>query len=292
MHNKIKQAINALNTKKHEKGIELLKDVLRDDPKNDTALYNLALAYNSINCPEKAIDVFNEYLRHYPKDSNIMTGLGYSLFLTRKLEKAREILEEAISLDPCNIYALRNLGGILAELKDFEKAKTIFNDILKIEPDDNKALFGLGLIYFYDGDYSKSADYFYRILAMPLSDDEKQPAKDYLTKIAEKTLKEQGFRYDAVMYFISAINTFRRSNIDKIKKISFDIASLGQNGLDINDPSKTYNISSLDNKEMTGLCAVCHMYAGFKILNPDLDMGIDLSKEYEQAIKTIKAGKS
>lgn len=84
MNDKIQYAIRLLNEMEYEQGIEILRDVLTEDPKNDVALYNLALAYNSINEPENAIKTFDLYLAHHEKDSNVLAGLGYSYYLNRE----------------------------------------------------------------------------------------------------------------------------------------------------------------------------------------------------------------
>ena len=65
MNDKIQDAIRLLNEMEYEHGIEILKDVLTENPKNNMALYNLALAYNSINEPENAIKIFDIHLAHY-----------------------------------------------------------------------------------------------------------------------------------------------------------------------------------------------------------------------------------
>lgn len=68
----------------------------------------------------------------------------------------------------------------------------------------------------------------------------------------------------------------------QIQKIGFEIAILGQSGLDINDPTKRYTINSMPG-EFTGLHLCSIMYAAFKQFAPKEDVGIDFSKEYEAA---------
>ena len=72
-----------------------------------------------------------------------------------------------------------------------------------------------------------------------------------------------------------------------LKDISFEIALKGQDGLDINDPSKIYHLRSLKG-DFTALYLVCIMYAGFKEIAPGTDVGIDFSEEYAMAQKLFK----
>ena len=59
---------------------------------------------------------------------------------------------------------------------------------------------------------------------------------------------------------------------------------LGRNGLDINDAAQKYTLKSLPGK-FSGLHLVSIMYAGMKILAPNEEAGIDLSREYSEARK-------
>jgi hypothetical protein len=70
----------------------------------------------------------------------------------------------------------------------------------------------------------------------------------------------------------------------KTRAIVFEIALLGRSGLDINDPAKRYSLRSLPG-DYSGLHLVSLMYTGMKLIDPSADAGIDLSREYEQAVK-------
>jgi hypothetical protein len=80
---------------------------------------------------------------------------------------------------------------------------------------------------------------------------------------------------------------FRALGTEKAKAITFEIAMLGRNGFDINDPAQKYTLKSLPGK-FSGLHIVSIMYVGVKSIAPDQDPGIDLSREYQEAIKLFK----
>ena len=77
---------------------------------------------------------------------------------------------------------------------------------------------------------------------------------------------------------------FEDMSHDKVKSVAFEIAVLGQGGLDINAPDAQYTLKSLPGT-YSGLRLVSMMYVGFKVINPSLDGGIDLSREYAHARK-------
>jgi hypothetical protein len=85
------------------------------------------------------------------------------------------------------------------------------------------------------------------------------------------------------MYISGALDRFSGMSPKEIQDLGFEIAVLGQSGLDINDPAKQYSIRSLPGK-FSGLHLVSIMYAAFQQFAPSEDVGIDFSAEYEAAI--------
>ena len=86
------------------------------------------------------------------------------------------------------------------------------------------------------------------------------------------------------MYCLDGLQKFPDFGDTKTRAIVFEIAVLGRSGLDINDPAKTYSLRSLPG-DYSGLHLVSLMYTGMKLIDPSADAGIDLSREYEQAVK-------
>ena len=74
----------------------------------------------------------------------------------------------------------------------------------------------------------------------------KKLAEEGLTRIAMVELKNKGLRMDAIMYMSSALDKFANMDLNEIKKITFEIAMLGQKGLDINDPSIRHTLDSME----------------------------------------------
>ena len=55
-------------------------------------------------------------------------------------------------------------------------------------------------------------------------------------------------------------------------------------GLDVNSPAEQYRLESILGR-FSGLHLLCIQYVGFQILNPSLDLGFDLSAEYQAALQ-------
>ena len=84
------------------------------------------------------------------------------------------------------------------------------------------------------------------------------------------------------MYLIGAIEKFAGSSRKEVEKIGYEVATLGINGLDVNDSRERYQLRSLPGR-FSGLHMVCLMYAAFKIIDPTADIGFDLANEYASA---------
>jgi len=89
------------------------------------------------------------------------------------------------------------------------------------------------------------------------------------------------------MYCVGAMERFKGMSIDEVKKISMEIAVLGMSGLDVNAPSQKYTLKSLTGN-FSGLHLFCIEYVGFKMFEPSLDLGFDISSEYQQAQKLFE----
>ena len=87
---------------------------------------------------------------------------------------------------------------------------------------------------------------------------------------------------DASSIFLGAIERFEKMSGAEVQRIAFEIALLGQRGLDVNDPAQKYHLKSLAGS-FSGLHLVSLMYVGFKQIAPEQDIGFDLSREYAAA---------
>jgi hypothetical protein len=108
-------------------------------------------------------------------------------------------------------------------------------------------------------------------------------ARNGLREIAARELKARGPRMDAVFYLLDALRLFKGKSMEEIREIAFEIGMLGQYGLDINDPRSSHVLRSLPGRAISALQLICIMYAGFKRIEPGMDIGVDLGEEWGMA---------
>lgn len=92
------------------------------------------------------------------------------------------------------------------------------------------------------------------------------------------------------MYCLSALQYFEDKNLDEIKKVGFEIAMLGRQGIDPADHEKKYYLESIPGKEFSGLQLLAYMFSAFQVIDPFLDTGLNFKKEYEMAKEMKKKG--
>ena len=105
------------------------------------------------------------------------------------------------------------------------------------------------------------------------------------SKMAQDTFRDTAagtVRMDAVMYCLDALEKFDKMTPEQVQAVTLEIALLGRQGLDTNDSTRKYKLRSLPG-DFSALHLLSLMYVGFKHINPGLDIGFDLSKEYAMA---------
>ena len=284
---RLQEAVDLAESGNLAEAKDVFEEVLLDDPKNAEILYNLGMCFTELGEPQKAVIALRKSIEYNPKHSNSYVALGYAYDRLGDSEAAIKNLLEALTLDPGNPYAMRNLGGVFGKSGDVEQALSYLQKAYELNPSDAATAYGLAHCYHQLEKHGEADQYYRRVLDMDAASNLKELARDGLREIAVAHLKSKGVRMDAVMYMVSALNLFERESADRIREISFEIAMKGRSGLDINTPDKEYTIRSLPGT-FTGLQLVSYMYVGFKKIAPDEDIGVDLSQEYEEALRLFQ----
>jgi tetratricopeptide (TPR) repeat protein len=95
----------------------------------------------------------------------------------------------------------------------------------------------------------------------------------------------------AVWYLLDALQRYDKLPVEKVREIAFEIAGLGRGGLDYADAEKKYRLTSLPGESFSGLQLMCFMFAGFKRIAPEHDLGMDLHEPFLTALQMFNAQK-
>lgn len=281
------ESIRLLSDGELEKARFILEDLAFQSPKDPNVLYNLGMCYSDLNDIDIATDTLNRCVKIAPLYSNAYVALGVAYVRQGKQKEALFHFTKAIGLDKNNSFAYRNLATIYGKMGDNVNALKYLKLAFDIDSCDPHTLYGLGLIYQNLGDNINATIYFKKLIELGVPQELIDLAKDSLREIAVSSVKENGFRADVMLYCLSAMENYEKMKTDDIKKIAFEIGLKGTEGIDINDPIKRYTLKSMPG-EFTGLQLICYMYVGFKIIDPTMNTGIDLSREYSTAKQMMR----
>ena len=90
------------------------------------------------------------------------------------------------------------------------------------------------------------------------------------------------------MYMADAINYFSKTTNEVTKKIAFEIATIGTQGIDPN--KKNYSIPSIMDSKFSGYKILAYYYVSWAIGIPEMlnQLQLPFDKEYDLANKYLK----
>ena len=91
-------------------------------------------------------------------------------------------------------------------------------------------------------------------------------------------------RMDVVTYCASALQTYASLSPAAQKQLLMEVATAGQKGLKINDPTARLQLRHLPKPEpISALQAACLLFVGVQLLLPGEAAGFDFQREFEMA---------
>jgi tetratricopeptide (TPR) repeat protein len=283
----LKAAVGKLKRGQYKEGIQLLELLRSKAPDDPAVLFNLGMALSDTGQLDRAVAHLRRLASLAPDHADGRVALGVALARQGKTEEAARELREALKVEPDNPFALRNLGACLFKRGAVGEAEECLQRAVRLNPRDQQSWFGLAEAVHGLGQREEADELYRKAIEVDPSSDVAEIARQRLSEIAQATFRSKTpgvERFDAVMYLLGAIEKFEQMSAQQVQRIGFEVATLGMRGFDVNDPSQKYQLRSLPGR-YSGLHMVCLMYAAFKIIAPEQDVGFDLSKEYARALE-------
>lgn len=251
--------------------------------------YNYGICLSEMGRTTECIAPLEKCVTLDPGCANAYIGLGVAYSRLGKHDLAEHALREAVKLDPENGFAKRTLAASLARGGKQSDALPFFRQAASLTPNDPVALLGLAqCLDDLGGEHAKEAGATYeqvlkRFPDHPLSDVARK-ARNRLSNDSLHNVVEGGIRMDVVMYMQGAFDVFAKMPREQVGKVIMEIAVLGQNGLQINDPMVRYTLDNMPG-DFSGLQLLSMMHVGLKQFDPAADSGSGLDREYAVAAK-------
>lgn len=89
----------------------------------------------------------------------------------------------------------------------------------------------------------------------------------------------------AVWHLLSALERYDALPIQQVRDITFEVAKIGESGIDYASTDKKYTLRTVPDEVFTGLQLMCLLHAGLKRLAPATDTGMDLDEPFLKALE-------
>ena len=277
--------VRTLEEGKRAEAIRLLQHLRRHEPDNIKVLCNLGMVWSDLGQLDKAEELLRHALNVDPQHVPARLALGVVLVRQGNLNEAADEFRQVVEQEPSNALANKNLAGTLARLGQFAHAEPYYRKAVALNPADQQASFDLAKLLIRLERASDADELFAYVIDLDSTTTISDEARRYRTKLTQADFRSampSDVRPDAVMYLLGAIKKFDAMRPEQVQQIGFEIATLGQKGLDTKDTSQKYTLKSLPGN-FSGLHLVCLMFVAFKIVAPHHDMGFDLEQEYDVA---------
>jgi Flp pilus assembly protein TadD len=280
------RGVELLKAGDYDRGISTLESVARRQPNDATARLNLGMALSDQGRLNEALEHLQQVILLSPDDSRGWVALGVARARNKEVTEAVAALRRAVEVDPDDAYARKNLGAMLSEEEaTLDEAILHLQIAVEFMPKDQQAWFALGHACECKGKTKHADGHYQRVLHIDPTSQLAEMARQGLSRISERSFRETGdVRSDALAFCLDAMIRFRQMPRERIQQITFEIAMLGTKGINPNNSDEFYSLKSLPGS-FSALQLLCLEYVGFKILDPSVDIGFDLSKEYAQAMK-------
>ena len=110
------------------------REVLRADPGNAVAHFNLGYTHDKRGQFDKAVHEFREATRLNPRIDRAWYGLGLAHAQLGQHREAAEALEQAAKLQPMNPHAWYQLGMALHTLRNTARFEQVVMHLLRFDP--------------------------------------------------------------------------------------------------------------------------------------------------------------
>jgi len=129
-----------------EKAEGVLRDLLKDDPENDSGVEQLTQLLLDQNKAEEAISLLNGMIERSPSPT-LYDHLGDAYTQTHDFPKAEAAYRKAVDLDPSELSHLRGLAQTLLSEEKYTEALAAYQKLSDMLPDDADTYLRIAQIY-------------------------------------------------------------------------------------------------------------------------------------------------
>ena len=145
--NLIEQGNDFKKKKEFEKAIECYERIIKLEPKNSDAWYNMGDAFDNLMKFKEAIKSYHNTIKFDQNNAKAWYNMGAVYFDLEKPKKAIKCFKKTVEINPSDSEAWHNLGVISNKLKKHDEAMEYLEKAVEINPNYAEAWYELGNNY-------------------------------------------------------------------------------------------------------------------------------------------------
>lgn len=144
---KEKLAYNSALVGQYEVAIELFKQVLKKEPKNQYSRFSLAVIYQQLGELEKAKILYSSLLKEDPKNREEIIGNLLAILIEENPKNASYLLSRLAIQSPKSSYILAQSAIVYDKLKKYDESIKLLKRAIEIDPKNIGYKYNLAISY-------------------------------------------------------------------------------------------------------------------------------------------------
>lgn len=150
------------NLNDYESAINVLKQAIKYNPKNEGAIYEIAFCYDQIGDYEKATECYADFIDENPYSFTAWYNLGNAYSKIENWEKAVWAYDYCLIINESFSPAYFNLGNAYLSMEKYQLSINNFEECMRIDGEDGLALCYIGECYEQLENYELAKHYYHR----------------------------------------------------------------------------------------------------------------------------------
>jgi protein O-GlcNAc transferase len=142
----------------------IYKEIIKIQPDNVSACYNLGIIFQDKGQPDEAIFYYKKALDLDANLADANFNIGLLLHSKGLFDNAIKNYQKALGLDPNSADINNNLGNVLKDKGQIEEALAYYKKAIQLDPNYDKAYNNLGIALVEKGDLEEAIRYFHKAL--------------------------------------------------------------------------------------------------------------------------------
>ncbi len=166
LEKKLNFALENLAKNNLEKASNIYKKILKQDPNNFDANFNLGTIFAKNNKLEKSLELLEKAAIINPNLEKIFNNLGLIYLNLGNTDEALKNTKKAIQLNPESSIAYNHLGLIYSNKGSIKDAVESFRQSLKFNPNNTQVYYNLGNLFKRINDIQNSEKFFNKTIEL------------------------------------------------------------------------------------------------------------------------------